>query len=254
MEDIIDRFRSFDPFVYFILFLGLFICYSYYCKNHASNLHQNTTPLVRVPISLNQPDSKDLNAVFVGTGAGLNDKLMVEQNGRWVDIIDQTNLGCTLATYSAGVADVNNDGLSDLVVVREDGVTLYLNLGNGQFEKRKISGANDSESTVTFSDYNKNGLVDILITQLNGNTVFLENVGRGVFQDVSVITRLDQNKGASGAKWTDVNHDQIPDLLLYDQNNDAEIYLGNRGGSGGKFATGPMFVKNSDIKQASDRS
>ncbi|MEX0595374.1 MAG: hypothetical protein WD512_02660, partial [Candidatus Paceibacterota bacterium] len=128
MEDIIDRFKSFDPIVYVLLILVLLILYGQYTKRvfDTSQLGSKI-PLVRVPISLNMPDSKELNAMFVGTGSGVNDKLMVERNGGWFDIIDQTNLGCTLATYSAGVADVNNDGLSDLVVVREDGVTLYLN-------------------------------------------------------------------------------------------------------------------------------
>jgi hypothetical protein len=254
MEDIIDRFKSFDPIVYVVLIIVLLILYGQYTKRIFDTSNPSSqTPLVRVPISLNMPDSRDLNAMFVGTGRGVNDKLMVEKNGEWFDIIDQTNLGCTLATYSAGAADVNNDGLSDLVVVREDGVTLYLNLGKGQFEKRKISGANDPQSTVTFSDYNKNGLVDILITQKSSQNVLLEGIGRGVFQDVSVITRLDKAKGASAAKWTDVNHDQIPDLVLYNDHPDSDnvegtdIYLGNRGGSGGKFATGHMFVKNSDI-------
>jgi hypothetical protein len=250
MEDIISRFQSFDPLVYLTLFVLAYLIYTYHFKNQTRQINdgQPIVSPVRVPISLNMPENKDLSAVFVGTGHGSNDKLMVEVNGKWHDIIDQTNLGCTMATYSAGVADVNNDGLSDLVVVREDVTTLYLNLGGGKFEARKISGANDPESTVTFSDYNKNGLVDILITQKNRGNVFLEGIGRGVFQDVTVVTRLNQTKGARGAKWMDVNGDQLPDLVLYgDGDGNPEILLGNRGGSGGKFATGPMFVKNSDM-------
>lgn len=248
IQNILNNFNN--PIVLIGLFILLVLAFNHF-KNQgpATGPRDPTVTPVRVPISLggNFGNDRDLYAIFVGTGRGTNDKLMVEKNGEWYDIIDQTTLGCSMATYSAAAADVNNDGLTDLVVVREDGTTLYLNQSGGKFEARKISGANDPESTVTFSDYNKNGLVDILITQKNNGNVFLEGIGRGVFQDVTVVTRLDQTKGATAAKWQDVNGDQLPDLVLYGSDGDADVYLGNRGGSGGKFATGPMFVKNSDI-------
>jgi hypothetical protein len=165
-----------------------------------------------VPIDLN---GNDQYAYFIGTPRGQMDKLIVKgQDGSWHDIIDQTNLACNLATYTATATDINHTGLTDLVVVREDGTTLYLNNGKGRFEERKISGANDPAATVISGDYNRDGNVDLYVTQKDGRNALLEGIGRGVFEDVTTITGTAGGKGSVGAAFVDVNGDQWPDLVV----------------------------------------
>ncbi len=199
--------------------------------------------LVQVPIDLN---GNDRYARFIGTDSGKPDRLMVNVNGTWSDIIDQTNLSSNAATYSAAVADINNNGLSDLIVARSNGVWAYLNNSKGRFEVRKLSGANDPTSSISISDYNRDGHVDIYLTQKDGKNILLEGIGRGVFEDVTDLTKTQGSSGNVSAAWVDVNGDDLPDLVLGKDDGGTEIYRNTRGASGMKFTSGPLFFKEGE--------
>ena len=71
------------------------------------------------------------------------------------------------AVPNAELIDIDNNGYSDLIVAREDGVMMYLNRGNGKFDIRRL--LDKSTKTIpialTVSDYNKDGNVDIYVSQ-----------------------------------------------------------------------------------------
>lgn len=226
------------------LALALFVIFYLLNNTTSSNKSDESHTFKPIPIDLN---ANGQIAYFIGTPNGHMDKLIVKgKDGRWHDIIDQTNLGCKLATYSAATTDIDHTGLTDLVVVREDGTTMYLNQGKGRFEKRKISGANDSKSSIISGDYNRDGNVDLYITQKDNRNVLLEGIGRGVFEDVTTITGTAGGEGSVSAAFVDINNDQWPDLVVGNDMGGTEIYRGSRGASGHKFTSGPVFYSQPD--------
>ena len=80
-------------------------------------------------------------AIFVTGGQGQDDALLVYDSSQnsMKNIIDKTNLSSKKATYGAVSIDLDKDGHSDLIVAREDGVTLYKNIkGTYKFDKISI--------------------------------------------------------------------------------------------------------------------
>lgn len=213
------------------------------------------------PIDLNRTDE---TAVFIGTGRGHDDMLVVYRDGKFVDIMDQIRGGLSSKahTYASVSTDINNDGLTDLVVARENGIFLYLNRGRGRFEKSMIRKPERDTIPVslTVTDYNKDGYADIYVSQKihprlvanvkgkarqHKRNVLLEGVGDvGVFEDVTHLTGTKgTNRDTSSAKWVDLDQDKLPDLVLAQDNGEVEIYKNTRGASGGKFIHGPEFYR-----------
>lgn len=59
--------------------------------------------------------------------------------------------------------DINNDGLIDLINCGSGGVVVYLNQGGGIYEKKSYNQENDTERNVLLTDYDQDGLLDILL-------------------------------------------------------------------------------------------
>lgn len=201
-------------------------------------------------------------AIFVGGGRGQDDLLLINRGGRMVDIIDQTNLSMPqVATYSAVSADLDHNGLTDLVVGRENGVWLYLNHGKGKFEVRQLLSPSRTKAPLSLSitDYNKDGHADIYVSQylhpsILRNFVFndpkhvakntlLEGIGRGVFEDVTERTGTGGTQNTFNSVWVDLDNDKLPDLVLAQDSGEIEIYKNTRGASGAKFTSGNKFYR-----------
>lgn len=187
-------------------------------------------------------------AVFIGQGRDQSDLLLINQNNRVINIIDQTNLNdSNFATYSAVSADIDHNGLPDLIVARENGIFLYTNRGRGKFTKSKISNVdpNAIPYALAVTDYNKDGHIDIYVSQesnpkskLSGN-MLLEGLGAGSFENVTDLTHM---QGQSGkAKWIDLNGDKLPDLVLMRDGGELMIYENTRGASGAPYTSGNTF-------------
>ena len=200
-------------------------------------------------------------AIFIGTGSNRDDALIIEKNGKFIDIIDQTNLSSRIATYASISTDIDHNGLTDLIVAREDGVTLYLNQGRGKFKVSKIMEASRETIPVslTVTDYNKDGHADIYVSQkvhpklaqnkegkhnFKKHNVLLEGLGIGAFEDVTHLTGTEgTNSDTKSATWVDLDQDKLPDLVLSQDNGEIEVYKNTRGASGGKFIHGPEFIR-----------
>lgn len=82
-----------------------------------------------------------IKALFVGTKKGILDKLLVysKKDNAMIDIANRTNICSTNETYGCIAIDLDKDGYTDLIVARDDGVTLYKNIkGTGQFKPIKL--------------------------------------------------------------------------------------------------------------------
>lgn len=116
--------------------------------------------------------------------------------------------------YTVTTAQLNKDGLTDLVVSfqAQTGVRLawYKNNGNGSFElKNTIAEAIDRPANIIAKDLNRDGQTDISLLEANRMRVYL-NDGEEHFLKKSTLSLNFQAN-----ELLDINGDYYPDLLDY---------------------------------------
>jgi hypothetical protein len=156
------------------------------------------------------------------------------------------------STYQAKVADVNGDGIPDLVVLNlctgsfkyshctaGPTLTILLGLGNGKFQPAVSYPVNESGSySFALGDLNGDGKLDAVVTSFCSTPtcaeqrgtigVFIGN-GDGTFQPV--VTYYTGGAAAAVA-IADVNGDGKPDIAVVNGTSDTvSVFLGNGNGS-----------------------
>lgn len=148
-------------------------------------------------------------------------------DGRFEDVSDRSRIGQQIGKgMSAAISDADGDGFPD-VFVTNDAVPnfLFRNNGDGTFMEAAVDfgvaltedGKAVSAMGTDFRDYDNDGLPDIVLTALAGETFPLfRNSGGGSFRDVTWISRLGlHSSGWSG--WSvglvDLNNDGWKDLF-----------------------------------------
>ncbi|MCA9470094.1 MAG: VCBS repeat-containing protein [Nitrospira sp.] len=104
--------------------------------------------------------------IFVGGGGGQDDALFTYQDEKLVNIIQGTGLSSLTATYGATSIDMDQDGDTDLLIAREDGIFLYLN-DHGTFTQRPIPLHLEPDAvplTIAVSDINHDGHGDLYVS------------------------------------------------------------------------------------------
>jgi hypothetical protein len=126
-------------------------------------------------------------------------------------------------------ADLNNDGIPDLVVTtRLRMVYVLLGIGDGTFSPRQGYEAGLEANSVAIGDLNGDGAPDLAVTSFNENSlsVFIGN-GDGTFQPRSILST------GARAYWVaiaDINLDGSVDIAVAKSGGNA-VYLGNGDGS-----------------------
>ncbi len=124
-------------------------------------------------------------------------------------------------------ADVDGDGAPDIFVANDMTPNfLYLNRGDGRFVDRGLlsgvgySGSGDLQSSMgaDFGDFNRDGLLDLAVTnfRLEGAGLF-RNEGAGLFTDISSISGIRAPTLPHvgwGIGFLDYDNDGWPDLLM----------------------------------------
>jgi hypothetical protein len=160
------------------------------------------------------------------------------------------------ATYSSGsaneiprilTADVNNDGIPDLILSTATGVSVLLGNGNGTFQAAKNSSAPDGVWSMAIADFNKDGRLDLAVTDGFSTLSILLGNGNGTFSLASSYPTTSSGTLNSVAT-ADFNRDGNPDVAL----PNGQVFLGNGDGTlktPGTFETSPRatFVVSLDM-------
>jgi hypothetical protein len=127
---------------------------------------------------------------------------------------------------SVAFADYDNDGLLDAFVTNDNHPNfLFHNLGKGHFEEVALQagvalldhGKAVASMGTDFRDYDNDGLPDIVVTALNGETFpIFHNDGHGSFHDATYSThvaKLSASHSGWAVGWYDFNNDGWKDLF-----------------------------------------
>src|SRR5215831_5356495 len=81
-------------------------------------------------------------------------------------------------TRNVAVADLNGDGLPDIIVANRYGSTggsnyVCLNRGSGRFDSDCIAFSHESATTITPADFNGDGVVDLAVPNRDGGQSYV---------------------------------------------------------------------------------
>ncbi|MEC4050041.1 FG-GAP-like repeat-containing protein [Flavobacterium sp. SUN046] len=156
------------------------------------------------------------------------------------NLLFDTTLMPTLAVggnYQSQWTDYDNDGDIDMYLSKcRAGAAvgdpqrinlLYKNNGNGTFtESGALAGVNDGSQSWSsaIEDYDNDGDMDILLSNISDTNKLYRNNGDGTFTDVFAASGIDAQVGSWELQAADFNNDGRIDFLW--QNN-KELYLNN---------------------------
>lgn len=223
-------------------------------------------------------DGDGLLDIYFATQIGSNKLYKNLGNGKFEDMTAQGLDLSDRVSVAVGFADLDNDGDPDLFVTTvRHGNVLFENLGNGQFrDVSKTAGVDyvGHSSGIVFLDYDRDGLLDIFVTNVGDYThdetgeggfflgyedgfhghlfperqessILYRNEGGLVFRDVTETLGLATSEVWSGdASACDVNNDGYLDIYLLNMQGDDKLFI-NQGGMGFEESIATYFPKTS---------
>lgn len=205
-------------------------------------------------------DSRSVNLVDVnqdgwddifitnGPGSGAPNFLYLNNgNGTFTTITGDDIVSDTSSFDGASFADVDNDGDLDAYAVTwyNKRNYFYQNNGNGTFTQlpNAILGNQGTYSeTASWGDYDGDGLVDLYITNSGGNKVnqLFQNQGNSTFTQVQTGFPATETHSSRNVSWVDYDFDRDPDLMVTNENGEAnDLYRNNGQGTFTKLTNTP---------------
>ncbi len=210
-------------------------------------------------VSVGDIDDDGFDDLYVCQAAGLPNRLYRNRgDGTFEDITESSGLGLLENSACAIIADFDNDGRQDVIVVRATGPLLFLNQGGGKFRLKPnaFQFANPPQGTFTgaaAADYDRDGWLDIYFCLYsyyqgadqyryplpyyaaeNGPPNFMFRNNRdGTFRDVTAESGLNRNNTRYSfcCGWGDFNRDGRPDLYVVNDFGRKNLYRNNGDGT-----------------------
>jgi enediyne biosynthesis protein E4 len=191
-------------------------------------------------------------------GDGLPDIFVVSKTGgcrlfrnlggyKFEDVTEKAGVGGTPGVWTQGATfvDINNSGRLDIYVCRYNAANLlYINQGDGTFrEMGHEYGLDvvDSSVMAAFSDYDRDGWLDVYIAtnildiaaHPNGQRgILLHNNRNGTFTNVTQVAGITGESQSHSATWWDYDNDGWPDLYVAnDYGYPDRLFHNNRDGT-----------------------
>ena len=135
-----------------------------------------------------------------------------------------------LAPSAVQFADLNGDGIADLIVVNSgsNNILVYLGLGNDEFGPAHRFFVGTDPTGITVGDLNGDGFRDLVVANEGSNDVSIWfGQGQGADWGMTRGPRLNAGVGPVATVVQDVNGDGIPDILVANsQSNNVYLLLG----------------------------
>jgi len=201
-----------------------------------------------------------VDELFVGGGKTQNDALFQYKNGSFDDISNKlpSKKGNTLSAVSY---DFDQDGFTDIIVTRDNSVSVLLNQ-NGTFTEQNIDvhlNKKSSPLSVTLGDINQDGYIDMFVAgyikkelmegqtifndkKYGGSSVLLLNNGDNTFTDITKLAGLEYIHNTFQGVFVDVNNDSRLDLVVAYDTGEPRIYI-NQVGTSFKMINNPLTGK-----------
>ena len=135
-------------------------------------------------------------------------------------------------TRNLSIADINADGLPDIILANrgDSGKTsnyICLNRGKGQFDANCISFAPYSATTISHSDFNKDGFIDLVVPHRDGGQSYVYLGSSDIaFPDTHRIPFGPSDATIRMAAVADFNADNILDVVAIDEHKGVNLYFG----------------------------
>lgn len=216
-------------------------------------------------------DNDGFDDLYICQPPGLPNRLYRNRgDGTFEDITDKSGVGLLDGTACALFADFENKGVQDLLVVCATGPQLFLNQGNGKFQRKRdaFQFAQSPQGTFTHAaaaDYDNDGKLDIYFCLYsyylgldqyhypapyfdarNGPPNFLmHNDGDGKFSDRTEAAGLnaENDRYSFACAWGDFTGDGRPSLYVANDFGRNNLYRSNGDGT---------FTAISDAAHAND--
>ena len=201
------------------------------------------------PSALIDIDNDNVDEVFFGGGMNQEDAIFAYRNNKFVNISSEVNLPKKgTETTSTGVvsADFDNNGFTDLLLGREDGLRIYYNF-DGKFIEKVIDTPLNEKSIpagLTVGDIDKDGDLDIFMSTylkknlMEGQTIFedktygstselLLNDGHENFASITKQAGLEYVHNTFMAVFVDIDNDTNIDLVVAHDTGEVRTYKNN---------------------------
>ncbi|TCI90126.1 CRTAC1 family protein [Tenacibaculum sp. M341] len=214
--------------------------------NHKYN---NVKSLPIAPSALIDINNDNVDEVFFGGGMNQDDALFAFKNGKFIDISTDVNLpkkGNDVTSVGVVSADFDNNGFTDLLISRENGLVIYYN-SNGKFSLKEIKTPINEKSTpagITVGDIDKDGDLDIFLATyikkelMEGQTIFedynygstselLLNTGNENFVSITKQAGLDYVHNTFQGVFVDIDNNGWLDLVVAHDTGEVRTYKNN---------------------------
>ena len=184
-------------------------------------------------IAMHDIDGDSWIDIIIGNDYEPNQILWNQGNGTF--LVEELP-GPEFKTRDIDIADIDNDGYMDIVMASiNDGVLLLLNQGETgltgrTFVEKKLSSSKRSPHSISITDINSDGFVDLVIGHMSHSNEFLINLGNGTFQSYDLIGTTSKTTAIDVA---DFNGDGLPEIIIGNKDSSSQFAHHSSCGSGG---------------------